>query len=148
MRMHLTLRKSLGGIGLVGLWFGVFSIPLVEATTCTQGSEDNWLASLFFYFPLSCLFLVLAWLGVRTPSAIKWLSLPLFVLLPWAAFIAAKYVLGVTLAGHHPCTILTDTPGFDEYPRSGWNPFWGPVQLGYVVVVGWLILRYWRNKAA
>lgn len=143
-----SIGKPLGGIGLVLLWFGVFSIPLVEMTTCTQGSEDAWMVSFIFYLPFSFLSLALAWLGTESSSRIKWLSLPLFLLLPWAAFIASKYIIGVTLNESHLCVISTGEMGFNSYPRSWWGAYWGPLQLLFVLLTGWCLFKYWRPNLA
>ena len=143
-----SIIKSLGGVGLVLLWFGVFSIPLVEITTCTQGSEDAWMVSLLFYLPISLIFLVLAWLGTKSPSGIKWLSLPLFALLPWAAYTASKYIVGVTIGKNHLCAISTGEAGFGSYPSSWWGAYWGPLQLIFIILVGWCLFKYWQKRPA
>lgn len=140
--------KLLGSVGLVLLWFSVFSIPLVEITTCTQGSEDAWMVSLLFYLPVSFIFLGLAWLGTKSPSGIRWLSLPLFALLPWAAFIASKYISGVTIGKNHLCVISTGEVGFNSYSSSWWSDYWGPLQLIFIVLVGWCLFKYWQKSPA
>ncbi|SMF03871.1 hypothetical protein SAMN02745866_00312 [Alteromonadaceae bacterium Bs31] len=138
-----SIGKPLAGTGLVALWLSAFFVPIVEISTCTQGSEDAWLGSLFVFFPVSLVAVGLAFLGTGAPTRIKWLSLPLFGLLPWAAYIAGKYILGTTLGGNHLCALSTGELGFNSYPSSWWAPFWGPMQLIFVAVTAWCLIRYW-----
>lgn len=96
-----SISTPIAGIGLIALWFAAFSVPLVEITTCTQGSEDAWLISLFVFFPASLLAVGLAFLGAKGQTRLKWFSLPLFGLLPWAAYITGKYILGTTIGDNY-----------------------------------------------
>jgi hypothetical protein len=141
------VRKALGAIGLLLLWIGVLSIPAVQITTCTQGSEDAWLVSLLLYLPASLLILGLAYLGSSKPNGIRWLSLPLFGLVPWAGIVAAKFTYGVTFLGNHLCTVSTGSP-FNSQASSWWAVLWGPVQMVFLVLVVWCIYRYWVPAAA
>ncbi len=143
-----SIGKPLGGIGLVLLWFSIFAIPLVEITTCTQGSEDAWAGSLIIFLPLSCAFLGLAWLGTANPSGIKWLSLPLFILLPWACVTTFKYIWGVTLGKNHLCVVSTGVVEFNSYSSSWWAVYWGPLQLIFILLVGWCLYKYWQPQPA
>lgn len=140
---HNSIGKPLAGTGLVVLWLAALSVPLVEITSCTQGSEDAWLGSLFIFFPVSLLAVGLAFLGTKAKTRIKWLSLPLFVLLPWAAYIAGKYILGTTIGGNHLCSIATGELGFNSYPGSWWAWLWGPMQLVFVLLATWCLIKYW-----
>lgn len=141
-----SIGKPLAGISLVVLWFSAFSVPLVEITTCTQGSEDAWLSSLFVFFPVSLLAVGVAFLGTKAQARIKWFSLPLFGLLPWAAYIAGKYILGTTIGGNHLCAISTGELGFNSYPSSWWASFWGPMQLVFVLLAAWCLAKYWWQR--
>jgi len=140
-----SIGKPLGGIGLVCLWVGVLFIPLVEIGTCTQGSEDNWLISFIFYTPISLLFLSMSYMGTKTPSVIRWLSLPLFGLLPWAGYISLKYIWGVSILGNHPCMISTNVVGFNAYTSSWWAVYWGPIQFIFVLLCTWCLFKYWMR---
>ncbi len=142
------IRKLLGGAGLVLLWAAVFSIPAVQITTCTQGDEDNWLASLLFYLPASLLILCLAFVGTSKPAGIRWLSLPLLGLVPWAGIVAARFTYGATLLGDHLCTVSTGEAGFNSYPSSWWGAAWGPAQLTFLALVIWCIYKYWVPSMA
>jgi hypothetical protein len=147
-----SIRKSLGTIGLILLWFAVFFIPLVQITTCTQGEEDAWLVSLLFYLPASLVFLCLAFIGASRPAGIRWFSLPLFGLVPWAGVVAGRFTYGVTFVGDHLCTVSTGESGFSSYPSAWWSGFWGPVQLIFLALVVWCMYKYWvpsktANKA-
>jgi hypothetical protein len=145
---HNSVGKPLGVIGLILLWFCVFSIPMLEITTCTQGSEDAWLGSLIFFLPVSAVSIGLALLATGTPTKIKWFSLPLFALLPWAGVIVVKYISGVTFGGGHLCAVLTGELGFNSYPTSWWAKYWGPIQLVFIVSVGWLLFKFWWQRPA
>ena len=141
--LHNSVTKPLAVIGLVALWFALFSVPMVEISTCTQGSEDAWLGSLFIIFPISLFAVGLSFLGAKTQTRIKWLSLPLFGLLPWAAFVAYKYIVGTTIGGNHLCVISTGEQGFNSYTSSWWAPFWGPMQFLFVFLAAWCLVKYW-----
>ena len=141
-----SVGKLLSAIGLIALWLLVFFVPFVEITTCTQGSEDAWLGSLIIFLPMSAIALALEFISSKSPTRIKWLSLPLFVLLPWAALIACKYILGTTIGGKHLCVVSTGESGFGSYPISWWAPLWGPLQLIFIVLCAWYLIRYWRPK--
>ena len=142
-----SIGKPLSAIGLIALWLLVFFVPVVEITTCTQGSEDAWLGSLVIFLPMSVIALALAFISSKSQTRLKWLSLPLFVLLPWAAFIACKYVLGATIGGKHLCVVSTGELGFGAYPISWWAPLWGPLQLIFIALCAWCVIRYWWPKA-
>lgn len=120
----------------------------MEITTCTQASEDAWAGSLLIYLPFSFVFLGLAWLGIKYPSGIKWLSIPLFILLPWACVVIFKYIHGVTLGKNHLCAISTGVVEFNFYSSSWWAAYWGPLQLIFIVLVGWCLFKYWQPKSA
>jgi len=139
-----SLRPILGAVGLVLLWFGVLAIPLVEITTCTQGSEDAWLGSLFIYTPLSGIVVVLAWIGSTRRSWARWLSLPLVPLVPWAGSVAWKYLVGVTIERNHVCAVHSGEMAFNSYPSSWIVALWAPVQFCFLIAVIWSAIRFWR----
>jgi hypothetical protein len=140
-------RKSIGAIGLMTLWFGVFFIPIVEFTTCTQGSEDAWLISFLLYSPVTILAIAFALVGSSSPAGIRWLTLPPLILLPWASYVAIHYTSAVTVQGNHLCVVSTGESGFNGYPQSWWAAYWGPAQLLIVALVAFVASRYWRTKS-
>lgn len=114
-------------------------IPALEITTCTMGSEDAWQLTAIFYIPAMALVFALLLL-TRNIHWAKWLSLPQVVLIPWATWVVAKYLIGVTVQGNHFCAVLRD-PGFNGYTSSWWAPYWAPTML---IFIGLLCFSYWR----
>jgi len=114
-------------------------IPALEITTCTMGSEDAWQLTAIFYMPAMALVFALLLLTRNIPWA-KWLSLPQFALIPWATWVVAKYLIGVTIQGNHLCAVLRD-PGFNGYTSSWWAPYWAPAML---IFIGLLCFGYWK----
>jgi hypothetical protein len=123
----------------------VLLIPVVETTTCTQGSDDAWMASFIIYTPLIIILSLISMLGLRGAKYLKWFTLPQFILLPWSTYIVFKYLIGVTLKGNHPCTICTGL-NFNDYPYSSWVAYWAPMQFIVLAICGYIVFRYWRVK--
>jgi hypothetical protein len=144
---QIIIVKISGSIGLLILWFGMLFIPIVEITTCTQGSEDAWLVSLLFYSPVTIVAIVLALIGSVKPTGIRWLTLPLFMLFPWAGYVAIHYIIEVTVQGNHLCVVSTGESGFSSYPQSWWAAYWGPSQLLMVTLAAFVVSKYWRAKS-
>jgi hypothetical protein len=139
------LKIIISSIALVLLNGSLLSIPMVESTTCTQGSNDAWLASLIIYSPFTIILAVISLLGLHRAKYLKWFTLPQFLLLPYSAYIAFKYFIGVTLHGNHPCTICTGT-NFNDYPFSWWVAYWAPLQFIILIICGYVVFKYWRLK--
>ena len=127
-------------------WFIILMIPTLEISTCTMGSEDAWLVTGLFYMPL--ILIISALLPTtKTIKWAKWLSLPHVILIPWAAIVILKYLKGVTIQGHHFCTILNGT-SFDGYNSSWWAVYWAPAMLlsiSFLCVGHWLVWRGSRS---
>ena len=94
----------------------LLAIPAVQITTCTMGSEDAWLTSLIIWTPLTVAVLTCIWIAHRHHSSLVWLSLPLFVILPYCIYFAGRFLVGTTFQGRHLCSVLLG--GFDGYPSS------------------------------
>ena len=142
------MTRILNTIGWVISWLAMALIPLVEITTCTQGSTDAWLLSLLLYTPIGLVGLILLYFGQDKPRSTRWLVIPHGILVPLAAVTAIRYLWRCTIVGDHLCTIATREGGFASYPRQWWNPWWAPVELVFITGVCVMIWLYWRADSA
>ncbi len=142
------MKWGVSTIGWMISWLAMGLIPLVEMTTCTQGSTDAWLVSLVFYTPIALFGLVLLYFGRDNSRSTRWLVIPHAVLVPFAVVTAIRYLWRSTILGDHLCTIATREVGFASMQQQWWNPLWAPVQLLLVAGVAVMIWLYWRPAAA
>jgi len=138
------IKIIIGAIPLLLLNIGVLLIPMVETTTCTQGNDDAWLATLTVYTPLLIILLLFSFIALPNAKALKWLTLPQFILIPYSMYISCRYFIGVTFQGNHPCTICTDV-NFNDYPYSFWTNYWAPVQLIVLSICAYTIFLFWKR---
>jgi len=110
---NMTTTVSI--ISLLLLSIVVFLITLVEVTTCTQGSLDVWLVSLFMFVPAILALSGVALIGRPRRMLVRWFSLPVLLALPFSGYQVARYFIGINLKGEHPCSIATGT-NFESYP--------------------------------
>lgn len=135
------LQSSLSIFLFVLLWIGVLSTSLVETASCTQGSDDPWVASLLL---LSISLLALVLLAVLPTNHLsKPLTVPFIGLVPWALYVAGKYTYGVTMQALHPCTVLKGELGFSEQAFDSWLMYWGPVQLVFLTALSVYLIHNW-----
>ena len=127
-------------MGWIFSWIAIGLIPLVQATSCTMGSDDSWAANLFMVTPASVLILCTTILFRKHHTRWLWLSTPNFLLLPWATIFVFQFLIGSTIGSNHLCSVLTGQAGFNEYAASWWQPFWAPVQL--VLILGYSVSMY------
>jgi len=110
------MKTTISAISLFLLNGAVLLVPLVESTTCTQGSTDAWAVSLLIYAPLIIILSIISLSGLAAARHLFWYTLPQLIILPYALYIAAKYTAGVGFQNNHPCTILMHT-----LTRYGYN---------------------------
>ena len=120
----------------------LLAIPAVQITTCTMGSEDAWLTSLIIWTPLTVAALACIWIAHRHHSSLVWLSVPLFVILPYCIYFAGRFLVGTTFRGRHLCSVLHG--GFDGYPSSWWAVLWAPLQLIISGLYVCLLISCWH----
>ena len=138
------MKWTLSTIGWMISWSTMALIPLVETTTCTQGSTDAWLVSVLFYTPIALVGLVLLGFGRDSSRSTRWLAITHAVLVPFASVTAIRYLWRCSIVGDHLCTIATREVSFASEPRQWWNPLWAPVQLALVAGICAMIWLYWR----
>ena len=127
-------------------WIVLFlAIPAVQITTCTMGSDDAWLTSLFIFSPIAIMVLACIWFARRHHTKFIWLSVPLFFVLPYCIYFCGRFLLHTTFQGHHLCSVLTGEAGFDAYPSSWWARLWAPLQLVISGSYVWLLVSCWRT---
>ena len=141
------MKWAVSTIGWLISWLAMALIPLVETTTCTQGSTDAWLVSLVFYTPMAAVGLALLYIGRKSFRATRWLAIPHAVLVPFAAVTAIRYLWRSTIVGDHLCTIAAREVGFASEPRQWWNPLWAPVQFAVLAGLCAMIWLYWRTPS-
>lgn len=140
-----SIAKPLSFIGLVGLFFALLiSIFGIQSTTCTMGDDDTLLLSLFFFTPITILFLVLSFLGSSKDSWLKWLTLPVLTIIPFALVFVAKLFVALTLDSNHLCAFLNQENAFNEYERAEISAYWAPAQFLVLFITLWCIFKYWR----
>jgi hypothetical protein len=139
------MRGAAAAVGWVGTWsWPVLYLPHVLGS-CTQGSEDPWLASLVIYLPALLLMLAVASLGIRGARWLRWLTLPHLITLLLALYMVTPYLWGTTILGHHLCTVRDGLAGFDAYERSMFAVLWAPLQFAALCVLGYTVYRTWHG---
>ena len=140
-----SARKWLAGMGLVCLPLAMLiSIIGVEITTCTQGDDDSVATSMILYTPITLLFTLMMMLGSVNPTRLKWLTIPTAFVLFWSMLVVLKLLKGMTIEGHHLCTIIQNDRVFEAYNRTSLSSLWAPVQVVVMAFITYGIYRYWR----
>ena len=140
------MKAVISAISLLLLSVSVFLIGSVETTTCTQGSLDIWLVSLFIFVPATAALSGAALIGRESRRLVRWFTLPLSIALPFSGYIAARYFVGINMRGEHPCTVATGVD-FESFPLEPWVPYWAPIHLVVLAFCGWVVLQFWFGKA-
>lgn len=140
-----NMTTTISILSLLLLSFVVFLTTLVEVTTCTQGSLDVWLVSLFVFVPAIVGFSSLALIGRARRTFIRWFTLPVLLALPLSSYHVVRYIIGINLKGEHPCSIATGTD-FESFPLEPWVPYWAPIHFAALVFCSWVVIQFWVGK--
>ncbi len=139
----VRLRWKLAGVvgWLLIYWYGLTLLgPLM--TTCTMASDDAWLAVWFGGVPAAVLALPLVLAGLHDSESLRWLTLPL----PMVLLLASPQLIAefdyATLRGGHLCDlkVLPDSYGVSA-PR--WHRYYAPVQLALLLACVVFAVLYW-----
>jgi hypothetical protein len=134
-------------MGWVISWFVVFlAVAGVQITTCTQGSEDAWVASSVFYTPLAIALLVVILATKSHHVKYVSLSIPLFLVLPYCAIFTVPFLIGNTFHGTHLCSVLLGEPMFNGYSGTWWLRAWAPMEILLIVTYSWVAFSCWRAR--
>ena len=119
---------------------GMLAMPIVN---CTQGSDDAWAITLFLETPLLVAGLGLIWLGRPWHLADRLLGAPHIATVALGLFIVAPFLMKVTLGGQHVCQAQVDE--FPGLTAAWWHPFWAPVELVCLAMLGLTVFLTWRK---
>jgi len=140
-----NMKTTVSIISLLLLSIVVFLTTLVEMTTCTQGSLDVWLVSLFMFVPAILGLSSVALIGRTRRILVRWFSLPVLLALPLSSYHVARYFIGINLKGEHPCSIATGS-NFESFPLEPWVPYWAPIHFAALVFCSWVVIQLWFGK--
>jgi len=139
-----SANRYLGILGWCFLLLSALPIFIVMLSTCTQGSDDAWLASLILSLPLFLVGVVVCFANPIQHNLVNGIQRILIPLLIANLWISMEYLVAVTLNELQLCTVAMGDTGFDAYPRSWWARYWAPIHLFMsVMVVG--VIVYQRN---
>lgn len=136
-------RWKLAGLGgwLLIYWYGLTLLgPLM--TTCTMASDDAWLAVWLGGVPAAVLALPLLLAGLHGSRSLRWLTLPI----PMVLLLALPQLIAefgyATLGGGHLCDlkVLPDSYGVSA-PQ--WHRYYAPVQLALLLACAVFAVLYW-----
>jgi hypothetical protein len=134
-------------MGWIVSLFAVFLAAAgVQITTCTQGSEDAWLASIILYTPISAALLGYILFAKRHHTDWIVLSIPLTAVLAYCSHFVSGFFVENTIEGHHLCSVLKREPGFDAYESTPWLRVWAPLELALLGAYGWAVGMMWRSR--
>ncbi len=145
--MNRSGGKLAGVFGwLLIYWYSLTLLgPLM--TTCTMASDDAWLAVWFGGVPAAVLALPLVLAGMHRSKSLRWLTLPL----PMVLLLALPQLIAefdyATLGGGHLCDlkVLPDSYGVSA-PR--WHRYYAPVQLALLLACAVFAVLYWARAPA
>ena len=129
------------GCTLVG-WMVVYTHLIWLATLrvigCSPDGDEMWRLLLGFApFAVGFAFLLTALRGLPDVSRIlRWLAIPLTVLLPVAAIPVVVALAATTLGNESICGGAQTT----------WHVWWAPIQFAALLVIGWRAWRAWRHR--
>ncbi len=115
--------------------------PLVG--TCTQGDDGPWVGGLIAFAPVGLLGLALA--GIASPRGrrYRWLAAPHVVTALLGVYLIPTYFLQTTVHGRHVCEVR-DGNSFDP-AASFAQQLWAPAWLAILLVLAYVVFRYWRK---
>ena len=123
----------------LGLLLGVAG-PLFG--TCTQGSDDPWIASLIVYAPIGIVGVVLAAWTARIGRSFYWLATPHVLTLGLGVYLVPFYFWFTTIGGIDVCSAREGT-SFDIAPTLV-QRLWAPTWLVLLVILVMVVNSYWR----
>ena len=134
-------------MGWVISWFVVpVAVLGVQVTTCTQGSEESWRASLFVYSPLAFGLLAAIWLTARHHTRSIILAAPLVIIVPHCMLFSLEFLLGNSINGINLCAVLSGYSEFADYPADGLLRVWAPVQITILGLYAYVAVVLWRKR--
>lgn len=122
-------------------WYSLMLVgPLM--TTCTMASDDAWRAVWLLGVPAAVLALPLLMVGLRDSRLLRWLTLPIPVVLLLALPQLIAEFDYATLGGGHLCDlkVLPDSYGVSA-PQ--WHRYYAPVQLALLLACAVFAVLYW-----
>jgi hypothetical protein len=130
----------------VGGWLLIYwySLALLGPlmATCTMASDDAWQAVWFLGVPAAVLALPLLMAGLHGSRSLRWLTLPIPVVLLLAVPQLIAEFDYATLCGGHLCDlkVLPDSYGVSAPP---WHRYYAPVQLALLLACTVFAVLYW-----
>ena len=126
------------GCSLVG-WMVVYThciwLGTLRVVGCGPDGDELWRLLLGFVpFAVGFSFLLTSTARfTEVAKILRWLAVPLVVLIPLAALPVFSAISSTTFASQPICG-----PSL-----AAWHAWWGPVQLFTLIVVGWRVFRAW-----
>ena len=122
-------------------WYSLALLGPLMAT-CTMASDDAWQAVWFLGVPAAVLALPLLMAGLHGSRSLRWLTLPIPVVLLLAVPQLIAEFDYATLCGGHLCDlkVLPDSYGVSAPP---WHRYYAPVQLALLLACTVFAVLYW-----
>ena len=130
-------------------WLLTYTLPVAIITfgTVTQGDDDAWRASMFFFAPIAALGIGILWIGRAHSRRFRWMSVIHVLTVILAIRILPGYWTRVTIGNDHIGA------GFDrEYvgafePKS-WHFWWAPIMTSLSLAVAFLAINAFKKTQA
>lgn len=142
---ELILRLGVTFVAWMMIYMHLVLLLSVRAAPCSPTDFTAWKVSLFTgLLALGAAFSVTYAHAVPGMArTFRYFSLPMLILLPWAAWITLPYLSATTLGSLDLCAVTMSSDS--STPINGWQRAWAPVQLGVLVALavgGW---RAWGS---
>lgn len=137
------LRAGSTLVGWIVIYAHCVMLGVAREASCASQNAELWRLTAFMIIP-SAICICLSLLGLHLRQTIRWLALPLALLVPLALWAVFPYFTGSTLDGAHLCHVRSAE--FPAQPAPDWHRAWAPLQLLFLLATGWVGVRYWWPK--
>jgi hypothetical protein len=138
--LYMRTRAFVGWFISLSLTVGIAG-PLFG--TCTQGSDDPWMAGLFFFGSIGLIGLLVAWTGAPAGQRYLWFATPHIITLGLMVYLVPNYLMQTTFGDSDVCSVREGVSY--EMPVSMLQRLWAPAWLIIAIVLILIILQYWRG---
>ncbi|MBT8135554.1 MAG: hypothetical protein KJO54_00940 [Gammaproteobacteria bacterium] len=143
---EIVLRLGVAFVSWIIIYLNFIALLVVKIAECPGGDVAPWTMSFATGLLTIGAALTLPYgHALKGAAAVRFIAVPLLVLLPFALWVILPYLAGTTIDAQVVCDVSKAMSSGNE--AAGWQRAWAPLQLAAVIAVavnGW---RIWRQPA-